>query len=190
MFKAKYTYWLSLFFCLLILSCSKDKDELDGKGLIQKYSLAGSYAAQITPAFMGTNPVASGEHTVYIDDMGDGRLRLHYEKFRAEPMPFEMTVDIILNVKQGPNNTLLLEGNKGIFKADPPNGEAIDPDDMPGGIQLPEGSEGGLSSDQATISGSYGEIEKDGQNAWRYELKLTPGVPLPIEILIYTKNKN
>ncbi len=137
---------------------------------------------------MGTNPVASGEHTIYFDDLGDGRLRLHFEKFQAGAMPFEMTVNIVMNVKEGPGHTVLFEGSNGTFKAEPPNGETVDPEDFPDGIQLPDGAEGGLSSTQATISGSYGEIEKEGQKALRYDLKLTSGIPLPIEILIYTKN--
>lgn len=187
MFKTKSTYCIFFLLAALLLSCNKDKDEVDGKALIQKYNLAGTYSAQITPAYMGTTPMASGEHIVYLEDAGNGQLRLHYEKFRAEPMPFEMTVDITMTVKQGPGNTVVLEGSKGTFKAEPPNGEEIDPDDLPDGIQLPEGSEGGLFSDQAAVSGIFAEVEKDGRKAWRYDLKLTPGVPLPIEILIYTK---
>ncbi|HMR19543.1 MAG TPA: hypothetical protein PKA53_09620, partial [Sphingobacterium sp.] len=57
-----------------------------------------------------------------------------------------------------------------------------------GGIHLPPGSEGGFSSNQASISGTFGKIEKEGQTTPRYNLKLVPGVPLPIEILIYTKS--
>jgi len=184
--KNLYRYCILLF--ITILSCTKDKEE-DGQSLIEKHGLAGTFTAQITPAFMGTNPMTSGEHTVYFENVGNGRLRLHFEKFQAESMPFEMTVDITMAVKAGPNNTVLFEGNKGTFKAEPPNGEEIDPEDIPDGIQLPEGSEGGLSSDQASIKGSYAEIEKDGQTAWRYDLDVTPGVPLPIQILIYTKSK-
>ncbi|MEA4917402.1 hypothetical protein [Proteiniphilum sp.] len=190
MIKRKYTYWLGLFFGLVLISCSKDNDGMDGKELIQKYDLAGTYTAQITPAFMGTNPVASGEHTIYFDDLGDGRLRLHFEKFRVGSMPFEMNVDIVMNVKEGSGNTVLFEGSNGTFKADPPNGGEIDPDDLPDGIQLPDGAEAGLYSNKATISGAYGEIEKNGQKALHYDLKLIPGVALPIEILIYTKAKN
>lgn len=190
MFKRKCVYGLYLLLGMLVLSCSKDNDGMDGKELILKYNLAGSYSAQITPAFMGTNPVASGEHTIYFDDLGNGRLRLHFEKFQAGVMPFEMTVDIVMNVKKGPAHTVLFEGSNGTFKAEPPNGETVDPEDFPDGIQLPDGAEGGLSSTQATISGSYGEIEKEGQRALRYDLTLTPGIPLPIEILIYTNAKN
>lgn len=178
---------LLFFIGISISSCSKDDDN-DGQSLIEQYGLAGTYTAQITPSFMGSNPMASGEHTVYFEDLGNGKLRMHFEKFQADPMPFEMTVDISMSVKQGPNNSILLEGTGGSFKALPPSGEEIDPEEVPGGIQLPPGSEGGLSSDQASIIGTYTEIEKDGQKALRYDLNLTPGVPLPIEILIYTKN--
>ncbi|MBD1431365.1 hypothetical protein H8B06_00885 [Sphingobacterium sp. DN00404] len=180
--------WMLLFFIgVSISSCSKEDDN-DGQSLIEQYGLAGTYTAQIIPSFMGSNPMASGEHTVYFEALGDGRLRMLYEKFRADPMPFEMTVDINMSVKQGPNNSILLEGTGGTFKALPPKGEETDPEDIPDGIQLPPGSEGGVSSDQASITGTYAEIEKDGQKALRYDLNLTPGVPLPIEILIYTKN--
>jgi hypothetical protein len=99
-------------------------------------------------------------------------------------------VDITLNVTAGPNNTVIFEGKNGTFRAEPPNGEEIDPNELPDGIQLPEGSEGGLSSDQASIEGQFAQISKDGQTVWRYDLNLTPGLPLPIQILIYTKHKN
>lgn len=138
---------------------------------------------------MGTSPVATDEHNIQVEDLGNGKIRLSYEKFRAAPMPFEMSVNIVLSVSQGPGNTLLLEGKDGSFLATPPDGDPIDPDDIPSGIQLPDGAEGGMSSDHATIAGIYGEIEKDGQKAWRYDLDLTPGIALPIQVLIYTHQK-
>lgn len=178
-----------LFLGIAMLSCKKNNGN-DAQSLIEKHGLAGTFIAQITPAFMGTNPMASGEHTVHFDDLGNGKLRMHFEKFQAAPMPFEMTVDITLNVTAGPNNTVIFEGKNGTFRAEPPNGEEIDPNELPDGIQLPEGSEGGLSSDQASIEGQFAQISKDGQTVWRYDLNLTPGLPLPIQILIYTKHKN
>jgi len=180
---------LLLFIGIGIVSCKKDKQE-DSLSLIERHGLSGTFTAQITPTFMGTNPITSDEHSVYFEDAGNGRLRMHYEKFRASPMPFEMSVDIIMTVKAGPDNTVLFEGGGGTFKAEPPNGEEIDPNDIPEGIQLPEESLGGLSSDKATITGTYAEVEKEGQKAWRYDLKLTPGIPLPIEVVIYSKHKN
>jgi len=173
---------------LPLAACNKDNGE-DALSLIERHGLAGAFAAQITPTFMGESPMASGEHTVHFEATGDGRLRMHFEKFRAAPMPFEMTVDIVMEAKPGPDGTVLLEGGEGTFRAAPPNGGAIDPGDAPAGIQLPPGSESGLSSTEAAISGRYAEVEMDGQTAWRYDLRLSPGVPLPIEVLICTKDK-
>ena len=186
--KRLFKYLLLLFVVGSVFSCKKDSED-DGQNLIEKHELAGIFIAQITPTFMGTNPIASGEHTIHMEDVGNGKLRLHYEKFRIDPMPFEMSVDITMDVKPGPNNSVLLEGTNGSFKASPPNGESIDPEDVPGGIQLPPGAEGGLSSDQASITGTFAEIGKEGEIAWRYDLKLTPGVPLPIQVMIYSKKK-
>ncbi len=173
---------------IIIFSCKKNKEE--SSDLVQEFGLSGIYNAQITPAFMGTTPMASGEHTINIEDAGNGKIRLHYNKFREPEMPFEMTVDITMTVKRGSGNTLVLEGKDGLFRADPPDGEEINPDDIMPGIQLPDGAEKGLKSNQATIKGSYGEIEKHGVKAMRFDLDLTPGVPLPVQILIYTKTKN
>ncbi len=173
---------------ITVLSCKKEgQDSIPDPVVIQ--TMTGSFSAQITPAFMGTNPMATGEHTVHITDLGKGQLRLKFDQFQAAPMPFEMTVDLVMSVTNGPSNSKLLEGKNGSFQAIPPNGGSIDPNTIPGGIQLPPGAEKGLSSDKATVSGVFAEIEKDGEKKWRYELKLSPGVPLPIEILIYSKNK-
>lgn len=188
--KGTRTIWWTMPFIITIAvaGCKKDNED-NAQALIEKHGLVGTFTAQITPAFMGTSPMTSGEHTVYFEDLGNGKIRMHYEKFQADPMPFEMTVDITMDVKAGSNNTVIVEGKNGTFRAEPPNGEEIDPDDLPDGIQLPEGSEGGLSSNQASVSGTFAQIEKDGQTAWRYDLNVIPGVPLPIEILIYTKGK-
>lgn len=187
--RIKNTLWIGVLISLQFVSCSKDKNEANGDAIIKKYNLAGTYIAQITPAYMGTTPMASGAHTVQFQDLGNGELRMYFEKFRAEPMPFEMTADITMKVEKGVNNLVAFEGANGVFRAEPPNGQSIDPNDIPDGIKLPEGSENGLSSRQATVLGTYAEIEKEGQKTLRFDLKLTPGVPLPIEILIYTKNK-
>ena len=181
--------------CFVLVSCTKELEDLDGAALIKKYDLAGKYHAQITPAFMGLAPVTSDTYTINIDEVDGGKLRLHYKGFRdihTEPrpkMPFEMTVDITMDIKKGPNNTLLLEGKNGIFKALPPDGKPINPDDVPDGIQLPAGAEGGLFSNIAAISGTYGETEKNGKLEKRFEFKLIPGLPLPVQILIYTHYK-
>lgn len=157
--------------------------------LIRSYGLAGEYRAQITPSFMGTTAVATGEYTIHVTDNGDGSIRLFFNGFREPEMPFEMTVDINMAVSPGSGNSLLLKGEGGVFRADPPESGTVDPADFPEGIVLPEGAENGLYSDQATIEGIYGEIEKDGRTAFRFDLALTPGVPLPIEVLIYTHEK-
>lgn len=171
-----------------MFSCKKgEQDNTPDPAAIQ--SMTGSFSTQITPAFMGTSPMATGEHTIHISDLGNGQLRLKFDKFQAAPMPFEMTVDIVMSVTNGPANSKLLTGKNGSFKAVPPNDGSIDPNTIPRGIQLPPGAENGLSSDKATLSGVFAEIEKDGEKKWRYDLQLSPGVPLPIEVLIYSKNK-
>ncbi|MBX2922547.1 MAG: hypothetical protein KF746_10180 [Chitinophagaceae bacterium] len=185
----KYICWIAFFSAgLLFAACKKDKNE-SASDLIKQYKIAGTYSAQITPSFMGTNPVATGEHPIRFEDLGDGRIRMFFEKFRQDPMPFMMTVDIIMTVKKGPGNSLVLEGKDGIFRADPPDGNAIDPDDFIPGIQLPDGAENGMASSQSSISGTYEETEKDGEKALRYNLNVNPGLPLPIQVLIYTRHK-
>jgi len=187
--KTQHTFWFVLFFAGLILpGCRKDKNE-NAADLIRQYQLAGTYKAQITPSFMGTSPIASGEHILHVEDLGDGRIRLFYDNFQEPEMPFAMSVDINMTVKKGGDNTLILEGKNGLFRADPPNGGSIDPDDVMPGIQLPDGAENGMRSDQASITGIYGEIEKDGSRALRFDLNLTPGLPLPVQVSIYTKQR-
>lgn len=180
--------FFSMFFTLVFYSCKKDKNE-SAADLIKQYQLAGNYKAQVTPSFMGTSPIATGEHTIKIEDRGNGQIRLFFEKFREAGMPFMMTVDIDMTVKKGDNNSLLLEGKNGLFRADPPDGASIDPDDIVPGIQLPDGAENGMVSNDASITGTYDEIEKDGSKMLRFDLALTPGLPLPVQVLIYTKQK-
>lgn len=170
------------------LGCSNSEDD-NSLDLITSYNLAGTYRAQITPSFMGASPITTDEHTIKIEDLKNGTIRLHFDNFKKNPMPFQMTVDISMSISKGTGNMLILTGENGTFRADPPSGGAIDPNDIPPGIQLPEGSEGGMASSKATIKGSFGEIEKDGKTAVRFDLDLTPGIALPIKILIYTHEK-
>lgn len=183
------TKWLVLFLLLGSFWGCSDSDDENGQSLITSYQLAGTYRAQITPSFMGSSAITTGEHTIRIEDLKNGSVRLFFDKFQKEPMPFQMTVDINMKVSKGSGNTLILAGTDGTFKAEPPNGGTIDPDDIPPGIQLPEGAEGGMTSSKATIKGKFGEIEKDGKKAMRFDLDLTPGIALPIQILIYTHAK-
>lgn len=183
------TKWIVLFIFLgTFWGCSNSDDE-NGQDLIISYQLAGTYRAQITPTFMGSSPITTGEHTISIEDLGNGSIRLFFDKFQKNPMPFQMTVDINMKVSKGSGNTLLLSGENGTFKAEPPSGGAIDPNDIPPGIQLPEGAESGMKSSKASIKGNFGEIDKDGNTAMRFDLDLTPGIALPIQILIYTHEK-
>lgn len=185
----KIVFLISVSILLLFqYSCKDDNDET-AQSLVEQYQLAGTYRAQITPSFMGTSPMTSGEHNIKIEDIGNGNIRLFFDKFKKEPMPFLMTVDINLKITKGAGNTLAIVGENGIFRADPPNGETIDPEDIPSGIQLPEGAEGGMVSTQAKIKGVFGEIEKEGKTALRFDLDITPGIALPIQILIYTHEK-
>lgn len=182
------TCWIIFLSTVFVVSCKKDK-EPSSADLIKEYGLAGTYKAQITPSFMGTTPMASGEHTLKMEDIGNGKIRMYYNKFQEAGMPFEMTVDITMTVKRGASNSLLLEGKDGLFRADPPDGNTINPDDIMPGIQLPDGAENGMRSEQASITGTYSEMEKDGVKALRFDLNLTPGLPLPVQVLIYTKQK-
>lgn len=182
---------LVLFAALLpIFSCSEEEEDMGSKELIEHYHLAGKYLGQVTPALFGIAPITTGEHEMEFTDMGDGRLHLYYDHFQEPPMPFVMTVDIYITVKKAADNTLKLEGEKGTFRADVPEGKtAVDPKDAPPGITIPEGGEKGMISHQAAIIGNYGEIEKKGKKAERFDLKLSPGLPLPVRILIYTHHK-
>lgn len=177
--------------CILLLGLSSCKDDSDDsvENLIEQYQLAGTYRAQITPSFMGTTPMTTGEHTIKIEDLKNGTIRLYFDNFKKDPMPFLMTVDIKMKVSKGSGNSLVLVGENGIFRADPPNGGSVNPEDIPSGIQLPEGAEKGMNSSQAQIKGLFGEIEKNGEKALRFDLDLTPGIALPIQILIYTREK-
>lgn len=177
--------------CFLLLGLSGCKDDSDDSAdnLIEQYQLVGTYRAQITPAFMGTTPMTTGEHTIKIEDLKNGTIRLHFYNFKKDPMPFLMTVDIQMKVRKGAGNSLVLVGDNGTFRADPPNGNSVNPGDIPSGIQLPDGAEKGMASSQAKIKGVFAEIEKDGKKSLRFDLDLTPGVALPIQILIYTHEK-
>lgn len=174
---------------LSFTACTDEIDDMNASQLIDSYGLAGKYQGQVTPSFMGLAPITTGKKEMYFEKQSDGTLKLHFEGFREDPMPFVMTVDITIEVRKGSNNTLILSGKDGTFRADPPDGKPIDPSKVPPGIQLPEGTEGGMISNIASITGTYGEIEKDGEKALRFDLKLTPGLPLPVEILIYTHRK-
>lgn len=99
------TKWLVLFILSVSLWGCSDSDDESGQDLITYYQLVGTYRAQITPTFMGSSPITTGEHTIRIEDLGNGNIRLFFDKFQKNPMPFQMTVDINMKVSKGSDNT-------------------------------------------------------------------------------------
>lgn len=135
---------------------------------------------------MDVKPIATGKHEIVIEDLGNGEVRLTFEQFQEPPMPFMMSMDLKISVKRGDTSTLNLEGKNGIFKAESPSGGAIDPNDVPSGVVIPEGSENGMNSEKATVTGVY-KIQ-DAQNG-QFELKVVPGIPMPVHVVIKTLEK-
>lgn len=173
----------------LLNGCSKN-DELTGEELIKKHELAGTYKIEITPKMMGRK-VTFGEHEAKFIDEGNGILRLTFSKFNRPPMPFEMSVDVRMRVKQGANDDLILENIGGDFDANLPEGAgAIDPDKVPPGIELPpEALKKGLHSNgKSTISGKYGLLE-DTSLGKQFDLELEPNISLPVTVHIRTIKK-
>lgn len=188
-----YTWFLTFFLSLAFIGCSDELEELDGATLIQQHELAGKYKVQITPKMMGLAAITSGEHDAELINEGDGVLRLKYSGFREPPMPFEMSVNVLMRVKPGPNGELILENIGGDFDADLPEGvSVIDPNDAPPGIEIPEDAlaNGIHSNGKSSISGVYKMLTgKDGTEAMNFEWNLEPNVGLPVVVNIRTNSK-
>ncbi|MFV0541493.1 MAG: hypothetical protein ACK5MZ_09705 [Aestuariibaculum sp.] len=184
---------LLLILFLSFTGCSNDLEDVDGAMLIEQYDLAGRYKVQITPKMMGLAAITSGEHDAELINEGDGVLRLKFSGFQREPMPFEMSVDVKMRVKPGPNSELILENIGGDFDADLPEGTSvINPDDIPGGIEVPEDAlaNGIHSNGKSSISGVYKMLTNiDGTEAINFEWNLEPNVGLPVVVNIRTNSK-
>ena len=99
-----FTVFLALF--LSLTGCKDELEDIEGASLVQEYKLAGKYKIQITPRLMGIIAITSSEHDAEFIDEGDGVLRLKFTGFKKDPMPFEMSVNILMLIKPGPNGGL------------------------------------------------------------------------------------
>lgn len=195
--KTKYAFLIllpSLFFLVFLAGCSKDKAEkMNSAALIERYDLAGNYKIQITPRMMGTTPVATGIHDAELIDEGNGVLRLYFTGFKTSPMPFVMSVNMRMKLHKGSGEEIVVENLGGDFDADLPGGQsAIDPDDAPPGIQLPEQAlaEGFHSNGASEIEGKYKRIENgDGEQQMNFDWELHPNISLPVTVQIKTLYK-
>lgn len=180
---------LALLLSGTIISCSKD--ELTSAELIEKHHLIGNYIFQVTPTFeIGGKALAKGEVEGTITHEGNGVLRLKYDKFIADPMPFEMSVDLKMTISErgdlllvknvmGDNNFIasLVEGSGG-----------IDPDDVPGGLEVPiEQLLNGIDSKgKSEVTGVIYLLEN---GKIEYALDLYPNIGLPLVIKIKSIEK-
>ena len=186
-----FTVFLALF--LSLTGCKDELEDIEGARLIQEYNLAGRYKIQITPKMMGIFAVTSGEHDAEFIDEGDGVLRLKFTGFKKDPMPFEMSVDILMLIKPGAKGGLRVENIGGDFDADLPEGKSvIDPNDAPDGIEIPKDAltKGIHSNGGSFISGNYKMMDNpDNTQAMNFDLNLEPNVGLPVVIAIRTNRK-
>ncbi|WP_312137077.1 hypothetical protein [Sphingobacterium sp.] len=170
-------------------SCSKNDDDVGGDTLIKRYGLTGKYRFQVTPTMMELFPVTTGSIDGTVTDEGNGVLRLRFSKFRANPMPFDMTVDAQFTVAETAKGLKIhnVEGT-GYFDADPPAG-GTKPGENPG-FEIPEEAlqQGLHSNGKAKITGLF-EKNPDGSGSMQYDLKLDPGVALPVVVMIKSIQK-
>lgn len=184
MIKKTLYYGVILLLFIGLQACSSSSN--DSKSILNEYDLTGAYLAEITPIFMDVKPIATGKHEIVIEDLGNGEIRLTFEKFQEPPMPFMMSMDLKMRIKRSDASTLSIEGKNGIFKAESPSGSAIDPNEVPSEVVIPEGSENGMNSNEATVTGVYRiQDTKNGQ----FELKVIPGIPMPVHVVIKTLEK-
>lgn len=186
----KLTYLLLLLLSgLMLFSCSKEDEDTGGTTLIKQYGLTGQYRFQVIPTMMGTIPIATGTVDGIVSDEGNGVLRLRFNGFRANPMPFEMSVDASFTISETAKGLLVqnVEG-KSFFDADPPAGGA-DPDGDPG-FEIPEEAlKIGLHSNgKSKLTGTI-DKNPNGSGAMQYDLKLDPAVSLPVVVIIKSVQK-
>lgn len=186
----KLTYFLFFLLSgLMLFSCSKEDEDTGGSTLIKQYGLTGQYRFQVIPTMMGTIPIATGTVDGTVSDEGNGILRLRFNGFRANPMPFEMSVDASFTISETAKGLLVqnVEG-KSFFDADPPVGGA-DPDVDPG-FEIPEEAlkKGLHSNGKSKLTGTI-DKNPNGSGAMQYDLKLDPAVSLPVVVIIKSVQK-
>jgi len=173
----------------MLFSCSKEDEDTGGSTLIKQYGLTGQYRFQVIPTMMGTIPIATGTVDGAVSDEGNGILRLRFNGFRANPMPFEMSVDASFTISETAKGLLVqnVEG-KSFFDADPPAGGA-DPDKDPG-FEIPEEAlkKGLHSNGKSKLTGTI-DKNPNGSGAMQYDLKLDPAVSLPVVVIIKSVQK-
>lgn len=185
--------WLAAMLLVLcagtFTACSNDDNHTSADAT----QLMGLYDVTITPS-IGQQKMAQGSHTLYAELTVEGRhrLRIHWEKFNApmfgkdgqlsttQRMPFDMTVDLVLELRKNKDGEVTMQSVSGRFKAEPHAGTPVDPSKLPGGIAIPNPK--GFETDRATATGRY----KDG----RLWLSVSPQI-LPITIIVEgTKKRN
>lgn len=186
----KLTYFLFFLLSgLMLFSCSKEDEDIGGSTLIKQYGLTGQYRFQVIPTMMGTIPIATGTVDGTVSDEGNGVLRLRFNGFHANPMPFEMSVDASFTISETAKGLLVqnVEG-KSFFDADPPAGGA-DPDVDPG-FEIPEEAlkKGLHSNGKSKLTGTI-DKNPNGSGAMQYDLKLDPAVSLPVVVIIKSVQK-
>ena len=164
-------------------SCNKSDEDTNVSAAVAK--VVGTYRATITPT-MGTQAMAMGTHLVKCEAI-DGGKKLHFffDNFNAPMvdengkvskdkfMPFVVSVDVVMNVKDNKDGSLSLLSEKGTFKAKPKDGKPIDMSKLPEGILPPNLN--GFETDKLQAEGTF----KDG----KLQLNLLPNI-LPVKIVI------
>lgn len=169
-------------------SCSNDDDGPSSVSLIEEYNLPGTYSIEISSAFMGNTPIASGTHQAVMTNEGNGILRLQFGGFNTPPMPFVMSVDVQMTFNKSNQKLIVhnVDGNS-YFDANVPPGVEIDPNNLPPGLELPpEALENGLHSNgNSIVSGEYKMLD----GTMQFNLDIDPAIGLPIIINIKTIEK-
>ena len=186
----KLTYFMFFLLSgLMLFSCSKEDEDTGGSTLIKQYGLTGQYRFQVIPTMMGTIPIATGTVDGTVSDEGNGVLRLRFNGFRANPMPFEMSVDASFTISETAKGLLVqnVEG-KSFFDADPP-ADGADPD-VDTGFEIPEEAlkKGLHSNGKSKLTGTI-DKNPNGSGAMQYDLKLDPAVSLPVVVIIKSVQK-
>jgi len=189
--RTKTTWMLGMLLIALstsFTSCSNDDDNSSSVSLIEAHNLPGTYNIEISSAFMGSTPIASGTHQATMTNEGNGILRLQFGGFNTPPMPFVMDVDVQMTFSESDQKLIVhnVDGNS-YFDANVPTGVELDPNSLPPGLELPpETLENGLHSNgNSIVSGEYKMVEETMQ----FDLDIDPAIGLPIIVTIQTIEK-
>lgn len=187
----KNKYILGIFLALLstsFIACSSDDNEPSSISLIDEYNLPGIYSIEISSAFMGNTPIASGTYEAIMTNEGNGILRLQFSGFNTPPMPFLMSVDAQMTLSKSAQKLIVhnVDGNS-YFDANVPSGVEIDPNNLPPGLELPpDALENGLHSNgNSLVIGEYKMLD----GTMQFDLDIDPAIGLPIIINIKTIEK-